>query len=91
MAQHEIVISNPNTSVLRTDVQFVVKSDSRKLGTLLLSKGDVEWIPAGNSVNRHSLSWEKFAALMEENKPKRKPSAAKKTTKSAAPKATKNA
>jgi hypothetical protein len=81
MATHEIVISNPNKSVLHTDVEFTVKSNGRKLGTLLLSKGNVEWIPVGNSVHRHRVSWEKFAELMEGSKPKRKVAAAKKTAK----------
>jgi len=65
MANHHIVINNPNTSVLSKDVEFEVRSNSKKLGTMLLSKGNIEWVPTGNSVNRHRISWEKFAALME--------------------------
>jgi len=71
MPTHEVIISNPNKAVLRTDVEFVVRSDGKKLETLLLSKGNVECRPSGNSVSRHRISWERFATLMEEH-PKRK-------------------
>ncbi len=71
MASHHIVINNPNTSVLSKDVEFEVRSNSKKLGTMMLSKGNIEWLPAGNSVNRHRITWEKFAALME-SQPTRK-------------------
>lgn len=37
-----------------------------KLGTLLISKGNIEWLPAGNHVNKYRLSWKKLAELMEE-------------------------
>lgn len=30
-----------------------------------MSKGNIEWVPAGNYVNKKRLSWTKFAALME--------------------------
>jgi len=31
----------------------------------LISKGNIEWVPANNSVKKRRLSWEKFAQLME--------------------------
>jgi hypothetical protein len=91
MATHEIVISNPNKSVLYSDVEFAIKSNGRKLGTLLLSKGNVEWIPTGNSVNRHRFSWEKFAELMEGGKSQRKVAAAKNSARKVTTATTKNA
>lgn len=43
------------------------------LGRLKFSKGSIEWWPIGNSVNHHSLKWEKLAELfVEHGKPKRK-------------------
>ena len=42
-----------------------IKSDGSKLGSLLISKGNIEWVPANNSVKKRRLSWEKFAQLME--------------------------
>jgi len=35
------------------------------LGTLLISKGNVEWLPKGNSVNKQRLTWKQFADFME--------------------------
>lgn len=32
-----------------------------------MSKGNIEWLPAGNHVNKYRLNWAKFAELMEEN------------------------
>jgi hypothetical protein len=36
------------------------------MGTLLISKGNIEWLPKGNSVNKKRLSWGRFALLIEE-------------------------
>jgi len=51
--------------VLHKDVELEIKKDGRKLGTALISKGNIEWVPAKNSVNKKRLSWAKFAELME--------------------------
>jgi hypothetical protein len=48
------------------DIEVSVRSDGSKLGTLLVSKGNIEWLPANNSVNKYRLTWEKFADVMEE-------------------------
>jgi len=52
--------------VAHKDLEVIVKTGNGKLGTLLISKGNVEWLPKGNSVNKRRLSWGKFAALMED-------------------------
>lgn len=36
-----------------------------KLGTLVFSKGSVEWWPSGNSVNAHKYTWMQFAKALE--------------------------
>ena len=51
---------------LAKDVKFEVKSDDVKLGTLLIRKGNVEWLPSKNSANKFRLSWEMFAEVMKE-------------------------
>lgn len=61
---HEVTIEWQSTFVLRKDVKFEIKKDNSKLGTLLISKGNIEWVPAGNSVNKHRITWAKFADLM---------------------------
>ena len=55
----------PEKILLSKDMTFDIKSDGSKLGTLLISKGNVEWIPSNNSVNKYRLSWEAFAEMMK--------------------------
>lgn len=61
---HEVTMDISTKFVLHKDVTIDVKKDGRKLGTALISKGNIEWVPAGNSVNKKRLSWAKFAELM---------------------------
>ncbi|AOA04583.1 hypothetical protein [Pseudomonas sp. TMW 2.1634] len=69
---HEVSINLHQKIVLSKDVEVEVKAGGSKLGTILISKGNLEWVPAGNSVNKHRLTWKQFATLMEgEGKPKK--------------------
>jgi len=52
--------------VLHKDARIEVWKDDDKLGTILVSKGNIEWLPANHSVNKYRLSWMKFAELMVE-------------------------
>jgi hypothetical protein len=61
---HEVAIDISTTFVLHRDVKVKVKKNGRTLGTALISKGNIEWVPAGNSVNKKRLSWSRFADLM---------------------------
>lgn len=65
MSRHDVAFAIPQKFVLSKDVEFDVKSDGAKLGTLLVSKGNIEWVPASNTVRKYRLSWEAFAELME--------------------------
>ncbi|MGO4869790.1 MAG: hypothetical protein ACLPGW_04145 [Roseiarcus sp.] len=51
-------------SVLNKDVIFEISNSAGKLGELHISKGNIEWLPAGASVKKKRLSWEKFADKM---------------------------
>lgn len=53
--------------VAHKDFEVAVKSSQGKIGTLLISKGNIEWLPKGNSVNKQRLSWAKFAEFMEQH------------------------
>lgn len=66
MASHDVSFSIPQKTVLAKDVEFEVKSNNRKLGTLLVSKGNIEWIPTLKSVKKYRLGWEDFARKMED-------------------------
>ena len=62
---HEVRVKVYTKVVANKDVEIIVKTDGSKLGSLLISKGNMEWLPKGTSVNKKRLSWTKFAALME--------------------------
>ncbi|MGC3895177.1 hypothetical protein [Pseudomonas urmiensis] len=64
---HEVKINLQSKLVQHQDVEIEVKKDGGKLGTILISKGNIEWVPSGNHVNKHHLSWAQFADLMEEH------------------------
>jgi hypothetical protein len=69
---HEVTLDIATKFVLHKDVKIDVKSSEGKLGSLLVSKGNIEWVPAGNRINKRRLSWARFAELMEsEGKPVR--------------------
>ncbi|HEY5602204.1 MAG TPA: hypothetical protein VIM41_03770 [Gammaproteobacteria bacterium] len=62
---HNVTLNLNTNIVLHKDVEIVVHTDEGKLGTLLVSKGNIEWLPFKKSVNKHRLGWKKFAELME--------------------------
>jgi curli biogenesis system outer membrane secretion channel CsgG len=62
---HEVRAKMDTKIVNSKDLEIEVKTSSGKLGTLLISKGNVEWLPTGNFVKKKRLSWERFADLME--------------------------
>lgn len=64
---HEVRATLHTKKVGNKDLEVVVSNDDGKLGTLLISKGNVEWLPAGNHVNKFRLAWAKFAGVMEEH------------------------
>jgi len=48
------------------DLEISIQTSGHgKLGTLLISKGNIEWLPKGNWVNRRRLSWRQLSELME--------------------------
>lgn len=62
---HEVRVKIDTAVVGNKDLEVIVKTSNGKLGTLLISKGNVEWLPKGNSVNKQRLSWKQFADFME--------------------------
>ena len=64
---HEVRVKIDTAVVAHKDFEVVVRTTDGKLGTLLISRGNVEWIPKGNSVNKRRLSWANFGGLMEEH------------------------
>jgi len=62
---HEVRVKIDTSVVAHKDLEVKVRSSDGKIGTLLISKGNIEWLPKGNSVNKRRLSWAKFAGFME--------------------------
>ena len=49
---HEVRVRLDTAVVAHKDFEIIVKTDEGKLGTLLISRGNVEWLPKGNFVNK---------------------------------------
>ncbi len=65
MPTHEALFEIPQKCVHAKDIEAEeVRSDEAKLGTLLISAGNIEWVPAKNSVRKFSLAWERFSEVM---------------------------
>ncbi len=65
MATHKVNVRVPSSSLGNADICFDVFQDDSKLGTVQVSKGSVEWVPAWKSKTGYRLSWTKFSELME--------------------------
>ena len=62
-----------NTELVSKDLEITVKtSKTGTLGTLLISKGNIEWVPNYHSVNKRRFTWSKFAEFMEKKGKKKK-------------------
>jgi hypothetical protein len=62
---HKVTFNLPRRELGREDIVFVVEKNDRRFGTLLISKGAVEWRPT-NKQYRRKISWDKFDQLMRE-------------------------
>ena len=65
MPKHKVIMRQPRDQVMNTDIEFIVREGSSKLGELHVSKGSIEWLP-NNGRYKRRMSWSKFACLMEE-------------------------
>ena len=66
MATHSISMKQPEEVVLGKDVQFLIKRNGRKLGELHVSKGNLEWVPAGSKLKTYRLRWVQVAEIFED-------------------------
>jgi hypothetical protein len=64
---HTINMQMPKTPVNISDVEFRIKQDGKLLGTLNISKGNLEWVPAGHSKRKFKVRWGTFDALMRQH------------------------
>jgi hypothetical protein len=60
----DVTFENPQRSLGRADVKFLVKKDGAVLGTLAVSNGSLVWFPKG-ATNGLRIGWAKFDDLMK--------------------------
>ncbi|WP_322050171.1 hypothetical protein [Paraburkholderia bannensis] len=67
---HEVSAKLHTKALSHKDLEIEIKTidgeKTSRLGTLLISKGNIEWLPKGNSVNKKRLTWVQFASLIED-------------------------
>ncbi len=71
MPRHDIEMEIPPKMVVNSDVRFIVHSDDKKLGELLVSKGSIAWIP-GHSPQSIHVQWERFDEVMRDERERRR-------------------
>lgn len=68
MAKHEVGLRvEQEIPILNKNVVFPVDVDKKAFGRLRVSKGGVDWMPAGNSKKHHHLTWERAAELIKQH------------------------
>lgn len=65
MPRHRIEMYQPRKAMLHSDVSFEIYSDGKKLGTMTISKGSIDWWPKRRRSGKR-ISWERFAQAMDE-------------------------
>lgn len=61
---HQVSLILNTNEINKKDVEFTIKKNGGVLGRLLISKGNVEWLPVGRQNKGHRLSWTDFDTLM---------------------------
>lgn len=64
---HTVSFSIPSRKLGVSDVEFVVKVNAKRFGTLRISKGSLVWFPK-NTRKGHKIGWSKFDELMRAKK-----------------------
>jgi hypothetical protein len=62
---HDVTFRVPPRTLGKSDVEFVVKRNGEKFGTLRISKGSPVWFPR-NGAKRRKVGWRRFDASMED-------------------------
>lgn len=65
---HEVKLKLHSRLIESKDIEIAVRDSSGKVGTLLISRGNIEWRPAWKSVKKFRFNWRQFADRMEEGK-----------------------
>ena len=63
---HEVLLELPKVNIGSQDTRIVIKKNGLKIGELLISKGNIEWWPKGNSKLKKRLKWSEFEVVFNE-------------------------
>lgn len=66
------VIQFPQIEVVKGDLVLEITGNNGYVGRLYISKGSIDFLPKDKQYNTLSLSWDKFARLMEKLDKKRR-------------------
>ncbi len=72
--QHEVKFSIPERELGKADIEFKVKRNGKKFGTLKVSKGSVVWVPKDNTYG-FKMNWNDFDEQMTTKGKKEQPKA----------------
>ena len=64
--KHRVDVTFHKKNIEKKDLEVRIQSDKGKIGTLLISKGNIEWLPKGNFKNKLAMRWEEFAEMMKQ-------------------------
>jgi hypothetical protein len=64
--KHDVKFSIPERELGNADIQFNVKRDGQKVGTLKVSKGSLVWVPKDNTYG-YKMGWSQFDSLMQKD------------------------
>jgi hypothetical protein len=65
MAKHNVYVSLPSAELGKKDAFFDIYKDDKKLGTITISKGSIEWYPT-NAKKPYKISWSNFDKMIKE-------------------------
>jgi hypothetical protein len=64
--KHDVKFSLPERELGKADIEFKIKRDGQKVGTLKVSKGSVVWVPKDNTYG-YKMGWSQFDSIMQNN------------------------
>jgi len=69
--KHEVKYTTPLQNLGNANISFSVKENTKKMGTLNVSKGGSVWVPK-NSSHGYKISWRELGDFMEAKGRRRK-------------------
>lgn len=61
--KHDVKFSLPERELGKADIEFKIKRDGQKFGTLKVSRGTVVWVPKDRTYG-YKMGWSQFDAVM---------------------------